>query len=393
MKRSSILGLVNCRLTSADVLDTLLQIQKTGIFLYDIQQLDALTVTFLIRYRDQQTLGRLCKDRGERIRFYQVAGIHIILGRMLRRPILLLGCVLLLLLSLWLPGRVLFVQVEGNEHIPGRLIAEKASQCGIGFGASRREVRSEQMKNALLEAMPQLQWAGVNTDGCVAVISVRERDQAQQQIRLPGSIVALRSGIITELTVTAGTPLVRPGQAVMAGQVLISGYTDLGTHLRYEGAEGEVFANTIHQIHLLSPSGCVKRVAMRSSRTRHSLLIGKKQINFYNNSGILDMTCVKIYKENYIMLPGGFQLPVAWVTEEYIYYTETADRWQYTQTELRNLCRQYLQQQMIAGTILEASFTSHPMPDVYRIDGIVHCHEWIGLVRTEEMDNQYGEDH
>lgn len=31
------------------------------------------------------------------------------------------------------------------------------------------------MKNALLSAIPELQWAGVNTYGCRAVISVRER--------------------------------------------------------------------------------------------------------------------------------------------------------------------------------------------------------------------------
>ena len=151
MKQFSILGLVNCTLTSADLPGAFLQLQKAGIFLYDIQQLDTLTVTFLIRHQDQQTLRDLCRHRGERIQFSQVAGIRVILGWVLKRPVLLLGCALLLVLSLWLPGRVLFVQVGGNEQIPARLIAEKASQCGIGFGASRREVRSERMKNALLE--------------------------------------------------------------------------------------------------------------------------------------------------------------------------------------------------------------------------------------------------
>ena len=36
-------------------------------------------------------------------------------------------------------------------------------------------IRSEKVKNSLLQRIPQLQWAGINTDGCVAVISVREK--------------------------------------------------------------------------------------------------------------------------------------------------------------------------------------------------------------------------
>ena len=92
---------------------------------------------------------------------------------MLFRPVLLAGLGILFLLAMYLPSRVLFIRVEGNMQIPDRQILAAAEECGIRFGASRREVRSEKVKNALLSSVPQLQWAGVNTAGCVATISVR----------------------------------------------------------------------------------------------------------------------------------------------------------------------------------------------------------------------------
>jgi sporulation protein YqfD len=150
------------------------------------------------------------------------------------------------LLTIFLPTRVLFIHVEGNSTVEERRILEAAQECGIRFGASRRQVRSEKMKNRLLEKVPELKWAGVNTSGCTAVISVREQPVQEQRTGYTGisSIVAACDGRITSCTVTKGNGLCAPGQVVQKGQLLISGYLDCGICIRVTGAEGEIFAET-----------------------------------------------------------------------------------------------------------------------------------------------------
>ena len=79
----------------------------------------------------------------------------------------------------------------------------------------------------------------MNTRGCVAVISVRERPE-EAQVDRPGTVSAVtaaQDGIIERVTVTNGTALCRPGQAVRAGETLISGYTDCGRTIRAGRAE------------------------------------------------------------------------------------------------------------------------------------------------------------
>ena len=158
--------------------------------------------------------------------------------------------------AIFLPTRIFFVRVEGNVTTPTRLILDAAGESGIRFGASRRAVRSEKMKTALLSALPHLHGAGGNTSGCVATGSVRQRTEPEVtgQDRAVSSIVASRDGFIVSATVTRGNSLCRVGQSVKAGQVLISGYTDCGICIQATRAEGETCAQTSREFAAVTPA-------------------------------------------------------------------------------------------------------------------------------------------
>ena len=83
--------------------------------------------------------------------------------------------------------------------------------------------------------------------------------QTDQKSAGVGSIVASRDGVITSITTTKGTPLCKAGQAVKAGQILISGYTDCGISIRADPAEGEVFAETYREMMTLYASKRARR--------------------------------------------------------------------------------------------------------------------------------------
>ena len=305
----SLSGMVEVTITCADPAQVMTMLEQGGVELRNVRIADELTLVLLIRRRQTGLLLALCDKRGLDAQISNRVGLYWRLNALLHRPVLLLGILGMILLGLYLPSRVLFVQVEGNVHVPGRLILETAANCGVRFGAERDHVRSEKMKNTLLEAMPQLQWAGVNTRGCVAVISVRERqEQTRENISAEvGSIVASRDGVITSMMTTRGNAVCKVGQAVKAGQLLISGYTDCGISIRADRAEGEIFAQTDRDLTVVYPTDRQQRRQTTGLETKYSLIIGKNRINFYFGSGISGSSCVKMYKENYMTLPGGFQ--------------------------------------------------------------------------------------
>jgi similar to stage IV sporulation protein len=368
------------------------RIGELGIAVRDVQTEGELTVRFSVLRRDVASVEELTQSRGGRLRLLHFAGIFWPLYGLRKRYVLLFFLVLVLFLSLWLPTRVLFIQVEGNDTIPSNLILEAAQEAGIRFGASRRAVRSERTKNELLGAVPQLRWAGVNTYGCTAVISVRERKKTTQN-QLPSfcNIVAACDGVITSCTATDGTLLCSTGQAVRKGQMLISGYMDCGQTIKATRAEGEIFANTRHLLEAVTPSTVCVRGQVQEKDTTYSLIIGKKRINFVKGSRISDASCVKMCLEYCLTLPGGYTLPVTLVKETVFVYDMKIQPRELASAEalLSDFARRYLYTQQVALTVQTAQETITEDNGVFRLSGCYGCTEMIG----REQGDQIGEFH
>ena len=387
-------GEVTLKVTSAAAENLLTALSENGIRITDVRIIDELTVVLCVSRKDSKNAQQIIRRKGGDAKTVRRKGLYYLFRRFLHRPVLVIGIVILFLAMTMLPTRIFFFRVEGNGEIPAKRILEQASQCGISFGASRREVRSENMKNKLLQAMPELQWAGVNTYGCVAVISVEPREIADQDstVDTVSRIVANRDGVILSVTATKGNPLCAVGQAVKRGEVLISGYTDCGISIRATRSVGEVYARTQQQLTAVTPAQySVQQIALRQER-KYALLIGKKRINFYKGSGILPDTCDRMYEENYMTLPGGFQLPVAIVEEVWTYYDCAEGRIGEADASalLGDSAAAYLTDHMIAGQILSKNETISPEEDYYILTGHYACYEMIGREQTEEIIAPYG---
>lgn len=385
------LGVLELELTSAQMEAALEAISKEGISLMHLLRMDELSCHFQISAKEYAILKNVVKKRGDSVKVIKRQGFFWKLGGLLNRPVLLAGIFLLLALVLYLPSRIFFVRVEGNRDTSQKEILAAAEACGIGFGSSRREVRSEKMKNALLAALPQLQWAGVNTSGCVAVISVREgpETKAPETKGIVTSIAAIRDGHIISGTVTRGQGMFYVGQTVREGQILISGYTDCGLCIRAEKAEGEILAQTVREIEVITPSEVAFREEVLETKRMYSLIFRKKRINLWKDSGISPDSCGRMYKEYYIALPGGFRLPFALCIEEFVYCNMEVRKTalERTQNKLSDFAEQFLSQQMVAGSIKKKDERVSSENGIYRLTGKYVCTEMIG----REVPEQIGE--
>ncbi len=387
----SMRGLLEIELTCAEPERFLAELNAIGIEILHVQCESELTYVFWIKKRDLGYLKSLCEKRGGYIRVCARTGMIWQAKQWSKRYLMVMGLIAAFAFATYLPSRVFFVKVEGNHDVPARKILEAAEQCGIQFGASRREVRSEKIKNALLSRIPELQWAGVNTAGCVAVISVREKAEQDQENEkhLVSNIIAERDGYILSGTVIKGSAVFQPGQTVTAGQILISGYTDCGISIRTSRAQGEIIAQTMREVNAVTPKEYLRKGTVQKQRQKISLLIRKKRINLWKDSGISDGSCGRMYKEYYITLPGRFQLPIALCIETYtecdIQYGNLMEPQSYD--SLKSFAHQYLLEHMIAGEILDGIEQFLTDKNVYKLRGTYICREMIG----REQQVQIGE--
>lgn len=382
----SLNGTVTLQITTADPAQLLSELHRLDVPMEQVRFMDELTLQLRIKRQYLKFIQALAKKQGAEGKVIERSGLYWNFKGLMKRPILIIGLAIILVLTLFLPTRLLFFRVDGNISVPARQIIALAGENGLEFGTVRRDVRSEKVKNALLKAIPELEWVGINTSGCVATISVRERQSQAEHPTQYGvsSIIAIRDGIVQELTVTAGSASVQPGQKVAEGQVLISGYTDCGLSVRAERAKGEVYATTNYQLTIILPENNAMTGSISTEKRNFSLIFGKNRINFSESSGILDTGCVKMYEESYVTLPGGFELPLGFATERCIHYTLTQNNTSQDNILLR-AAERYLQEQMIAGTIVSREEVISRDNGQWRLEGSYVCLEMIGIEQSEEI--------
>ena len=250
-------------------------------------------------------------------------------------------------------------------------------------------VRSEKVKNALLSSVPQLQWVGVNTSGCTAVISVRERmeEESCSDPYEVSNLIADRDGYILSALITGGTPLVAPGDTVIQGQLLVSGYTDCGMIIRATRAEGEIVAQTNREITAIMPAEYTFAATDSEILYQFSMILGKKRINLWKDSRISDTGCGRMYEEYFVSLPGGFQLPMAFCVDRYISYDLQQSVLPETdaQNQLQIFSESYLLGQMVAGRILQKQHRLTFSGGLYKLKSNYVCTETIGREQREQI--------
>ena len=99
----------------------------------------------------------------------------------------------------------------------------EAQAAGLKVGAAKADIVTADITHHLLSQIPELAWVGIRLEGTRVVLEVAEREIVLQDQNLPGDVVAAKSGLIEQIIPLVGLPLVKEGDTVVAGQVLISG--------------------------------------------------------------------------------------------------------------------------------------------------------------------------
>lgn len=375
-----ITGYVRVRVISAQP-EHLLGVLSSRMQIRDITHASALSVECSLAKSKMAEFENIMEQDGGKWEIIGMYGLPEYWKKAWKIPVIVCFLIFLLASSILIPARVFFIQVQGNEIVSDQQILNAASEMGLCFGAPRRKLRSEQIKNKLLSTIPALSWVGVNTQGCVATISVQERKfEPESEDETPGHIVAMRDAVVSSFTVTRGKALCKSGQAVRAGDVLISGYMDMGICTRVEQAEGEVYGVTRRDIFAVLPDKTKHLQSKNDSFKKYSIIVGKKRINLHSDSGILYPSCGKMTKVKTMTLPGGWELPIKLVIEYYTdYNTTTVDRPEdQSQQMLLDCIKRQTLQGLVAGEILSQELELSHDQGKFTMTGSLECHEMIG---------------
>ncbi len=192
-------------------------------------------------------LARLGKQAGVRVRLQKKHGLPFHVNRYRQRSGILAGALLFVVILYAMSFFLWNVEVSGQTTLTEEEITLKLYELNIRPGAYRGSLEPQELANMLMGDMPELSWAAVNITGSNAYVEVREVQKGADRIPVdqPCNIKAARDGLILSVEAPAGFPSVQVGEAVTAGDLLISGVweDDQGNSMLIHSS-GKVMAQT-----------------------------------------------------------------------------------------------------------------------------------------------------
>jgi len=235
--------------------------------------------TLTVRERDFKKIQDLFKGRIE-FCYSKPCGLY---GKYISLPhkgAYLSAIIVSLLLMSVLSNLVWDIRIEGNENIPASEIRLGLAECGLYVGEFWPALDRSKVESNYAEIENRISWININKRGSVAYVKIIESEnnyKSEKERDTFCNLVSSYDCVIEEITVKRGTAVVKPGDVVKKGDVLIVGVLPEDTGGGFCSAEGSVIGRINEQISIFVDRKYEKNDG--NSRTIYSI-----NLNFFNFS-------------------------------------------------------------------------------------------------------------
>ena len=334
--------------------------------------------TYERRLVELEALAQRC---GCELRVLRRRGGSISLRFARRRAGLLLGllvvCLLLFVSSLF----IWRIEIRGNSRLSRGELLRALEDCGVGIGCFWPGTSPDLVRSRMMLRVPEIGWMTVNVSGSRAVVLISERREKPEIYRESeaADLVASKSGVVRRVSVLAGRGETGPGQAVCAGELLVSGSRSGTGPIR---ARGSVMAETWPELVAVCPLEEEQKRPSGIAYSRFALVFGKRRVNLYFDGGKAIDAYDKIISEKTLGVEGLFSLPLRLVRERIVPCARTAGC---------SVDRGEMERRLYAvldaateGQILRHSFSAAPADGLFVLTLRAHCIENIAVTQPAE---------
>ena len=189
---------------------------------------------FNISIAGYRKLKPLLKKTKTRVVILQKNGFPFFLYRYRKRKLFFAGIVFGAGFLLYLTTFIWLIDINGNSLITDASILTFLEENGASFGSRKASIDCSALEEALRSAYDDVIWASVRLNGTKMTIDLQEnlitgKDEGESAVKPEGAydLTAEKDGVITSIITRNGTPAVRAGSEVKAGDLLVGSRLDI----------------------------------------------------------------------------------------------------------------------------------------------------------------------
>lgn len=301
----------------------------------DLKGCDDGGITFCVRLLHEKKLLELCRRYCIEACVCHRRGLPILLSKYKHRYGLLVGALCALAIIFMSQRYVWDIRISGNEHLTASEVSEILEKYGLRVGSYIPSLNTDKIENRLLMNSDELSWISVNITGNIAEVEIREKKMPDDARSTKfANLVASKPGVVEQVQIYKGNVVVRSGEYVKQGQLLVSGiYDSERIGFRFTRASGQVIARTVSEYSVKIPLEYEEKVY--TGRVNY-----EKNLNFFGFSFNISKKCgnhMVFYDTINIVencsFPDGVGTPLEINTVKYLEYENKVVRRTYEEAE------------------------------------------------------------
>lgn len=286
--------------------------KNNGIKMYDLKQKSD-SISLIMSVSDFFKIRKIRSICNVSIRLHKKSGLNFYIKKRQKRYFAVIGILAFIAILAVMQNFLWKISVSGCSFYSEDEITKFVAENGITIGSRVKNVSCYDIETAIREHFDRISWVSVYLSGASLKISVKEGNYSD----LLGDksdardIVAACDGTISSIITRTGTPIVKAGDEVKAGDVLVMSkvvsaneYGDV-INTRYVNADADILIESTLLYKDYCPTQYEEKVYTGRTHEQMCLKVGNRIINYnpeYDRFKLYDVFVIQDYVKNNNML-------------------------------------------------------------------------------------------
>ena len=294
------------------------------IFLWNLKRTHSTRIIINIGIKDFKKLKPIARKTKCRVKMQKKKGIPFLLHKYQKRKIFFIFFLLIILSIIILSNFIWNIEITGNENISSEEIQKLLEENNFKIGKCKIGLTTKELIQQIRLERSDIAWVGIEIEGTNATVKIVEADLKPDIIAEDEycNLIATKDGMITKVIAQNGTPLVKEGDVVTKGTILVGGWLEgKYTGTRYVHANGDVQAKVWYSQKEKIPLKQVEKVKTGNEENKYSVKINNFKINLTKGvSKFKNYDTIEASKK--LKLFSDFYLPIEIYTKTFQEYEE-----------------------------------------------------------------------
>lgn len=316
------------------------------LYLWNIKRTEE-KYQFNISVKNYKKLKPIVKKTGLIPRIDKKYGLPFFLHKHRKRKGFFIGIFLCMVLVYLMSLFIWDIEILGGSRYTPEAMLKFLDEYDVRGGAHKKEIDCNEIEETIRLAYKDIGWVSAEIKGTRLIIKLTETNMPAppSEATAPSHMIATKDAIVKSIVTRTGTPMVKPGDVIKAGDILISGVLtvkddfDVILDKKPVIASASITCKSYYDYQDAFSMDYIQRVFTDHKKTGFYVTIWGKKIFLYNPSISFDKYDI-IVDENTLHITNSFYLPFQYGTVTSREYTER--RMKYSEEEASRIASEKL---------------------------------------------------